>query len=117
MIVLGVFGGALMAAGAVKTYKAMGEVNTKNASGVVNVNTDQFLEGLSIGAGMRDPSQSDAGPLTQADIEAMRAELDAMDDYVQDPATPNVLPASPWEDAEEAPTTAPPVFVAGDTRR
>src|SRR6478736_2156028 len=44
MVALGVFGGALMAAGAVKTYKAMGEVNTKATADAIIVTGSDATE-------------------------------------------------------------------------
>lgn len=99
MVALGVFGGALMAAGAVKTYKAMGDVNTKTATLKMDASDltsdpepETMLQMRSTALASQPMSTT---PLSRADIEAMQAELDAHDDDGQDPATPNVIPAPP----------------------
>lgn len=123
MVGLGAFGGALMAAGAIKTYKAMGDVNTQAAPERTDMATmadlDAAVSYLSNNQsyGQMSPAAADdeseleplqpsdfapmtTTPLTPADMAAMQAELEAHDAYQSDPATPNVLAAPPLPAAE-----------------
>lgn len=93
MVALGVFGGALMAAGAVKTYKAMGDVNAKTGTLVVDSSALQ----LSNQSSDDDVEHAVNGTptLSLTDVADMRAALAEHDEYVADASTPNVLTAPP----------------------
>lgn len=60
LVLLGAFAGALMAAGAIKTYKAMGEVNTKAAPERTDMATMSDLDNAMRIASQRTPEELEA---------------------------------------------------------
>lgn len=76
MIALGAFAGALMASGAIREYKAAGDVNTTPAMVAGKALAIEEMPAAQAEThAWRDAAPMTTQPLTQADIEAMHAEL------------------------------------------
>jgi hypothetical protein len=94
MVALGVFAGALMAAGAVSSYKAMGDVNTSAGSASDAATIDAAASAIVT-------SDIDQSVMSDHDLSVMQS---ALDDH--DTSAGNVTPAPPLV------TTAPVVTPA-----
>jgi pimeloyl-ACP methyl ester carboxylesterase len=107
LVGVGAFAGALMAAGAIKTYKAVSQVNVQATPAVVITG-----ETMSTDEGEIEPTTMAATAVTQADIDAMDAELARHGPLAEDESHMHVMPAPPLPAA-----SAPFVTTAEDTRK